>query len=414
MRHSARVLMSALFAMALLQGCGGGDDQRAPVAGTVTSPASIEISHQPSVVYTSVQGVHVDAANPGPTAYANNQYLTWMFHLVFNSKDQAYQIEKADIDYHLAGKTVWKESYPRESLEKLEWIEGGIELTEQYFLDNIEFAEHGMKSLEKRTTPDIPKGSSVSWVRINAARPFHSRIDEVKFDFVLKDAAGAVSSASHIVPITEWQQKVRLRLPFNDTWVAASGNDLATGHRRTGLNGLTTYGWDFMKVGANGKTYRTDGVKPEDYYTYRAEVLAPGDGTVIDLRNDIDETPIGKMPPRALVESDGDVFSGNMVVIDHGNGEYTLTCHILKGSVKVKKGDSVKAGQLLGLAGNSGVSGHPHVHMNLMDGPHWLKARGIPSQFSDFERVIAKGLPKKVALGNPLTDWLVRPDAASK
>jgi murein DD-endopeptidase MepM/ murein hydrolase activator NlpD len=53
---------------------------------------------------------------------------------------------------------------------------------------------------------------------------------------------------------------------------------------------------------------------------------------------------------------------GNGVVIDHGNGWATVYWHFAANSITVKEGDSVTAGQLLGLDGSSGHSGGIHLH----------------------------------------------------
>ena len=167
-----------------------------------------------------------------------------------------------------------------------------------------------------------------------------------------------------------------------------------------------------MKIGENGRTYRTDGKTPEDYYTYNEPVLAAGDGVVTHVRNDIEEYGIGETPPRKRLEEDGDVFAGNLVIIDHGNGEFTLTCHMLAGTIPLKVGDRVQAGQFIGRAGNSGASQLPHIHFNMMDRADWLQARGIPSLFSNFEQIRSGGLPLLVERGDPMTGWLVRPIAS--
>jgi hypothetical protein len=391
-------------------GCSNENERIPATTSTVAvAPAELEISHVPEVVYTSVQGAYIDPGNPPAQALAKTRQLSWLFHLVIHSPNEGYEIENVEIDFMRDGNLMWQERLPRSYLEQLSWLVGGIEYNTEYFLDNIEFVNNQMRSVERPAGPAVPAGGTVTWARIDKARPYFARIDQITFRFDLLDDANQRRRADHTVPIVEWDQSVNLRLPFEGTWIAKSGNDLETGHRRTGLNGLTTYGWDFMKVGDDGRTFRTDGKTPEDYYTYDAPVLAPADGTVVHVRNDIDDFGIGETPPRELLEEDGDVFAGNLVVIDHGNGEYTLTSHMLAGTIPVSIGDRVTARQPIGRVGNSGASMAPHIHINLMDGPKWLKARGIPSLFSDFERIEIAGSTEYIKLGNPMSGWLVRP-----
>ncbi|MBC7908686.1 MAG: M23 family metallopeptidase [Rhodospirillaceae bacterium] len=57
---------------------------------------------------------------------------------------------------------------------------------------------------------------------------------------------------------------------------------------------------------------------------------------------------------------------GNRVAIDHGDGWATDYCHLRKGSVVVKPGDVVAAGQPIGQVGLSGMTAFPHAHMALL------------------------------------------------
>jgi murein DD-endopeptidase MepM/ murein hydrolase activator NlpD len=54
------------------------------------------------------------------------------------------------------------------------------------------------------------------------------------------------------------------------------------------------------------------------------------------------------------------------------------------GSVRVKVGDKVKTGQVLGLLGNSGNTDGPHLHFHVMDGPSPLVSNGLPFVFESF------------------------------
>ncbi len=52
---------------------------------------------------------------------------------------------------------------------------------------------------------------------------------------------------------------------------------------------------------------------------------------------------------------------GNYVTVSHGGGVYSLYGHLLKG-LAVKKGQTVRKGQVLGYMGNSGYSNGQHLH----------------------------------------------------
>ena len=56
---------------------------------------------------------------------------------------------------------------------------------------------------------------------------------------------------------------------------------------------------------------------------------------------------------------------GNGIVVDHDNGWQTQYCHLRRGSVAVRPGESVRRGQRLGLVGLSGWTQFPHVHLTI-------------------------------------------------
>ncbi|WP_435604250.1 M23 family metallopeptidase [Streptomyces sp. bgisy130] len=69
---------------------------------------------------------------------------------------------------------------------------------------------------------------------------------------------------------------------------------------------------------------------------------------------------------------------GNHVILDLGGGTYALYAHVRRGSLTVRTGDRVRAGQPIGQCGNSGNSTEPHVHFQLMDAADPDAADGLP------------------------------------
>jgi murein DD-endopeptidase MepM/ murein hydrolase activator NlpD len=139
---------------------------------------------------------------------------------------------------------------------------------------------------------------------------------------------------------------------------------------------------DWMKLGDDGLAFHGDSKKNESWAGYGSEVLAVADGTVASVKDGIPQnTPLS---PEMAVPITLDTIGGNFVILDLGDGRYAFSAHLQPGSLRVKPGDRVRRGQVLGLLGNSGNSDVPHLHFHLADANNSLGAEGLPYVFAEF------------------------------
>lgn len=90
-------------------------------------------------------------------------------------------------------------------------------------------------------------------------------------------------------------------------------------------------------------------------------VLAAASGTVARLRDGVADISVKTQGAAAVAGQE----CGNGVVIDHGGGWETQYCHVAQGSVVVKVGDAVEAGQPIARIGLSGNTEYPHLHLTV-------------------------------------------------
>src|SRR5262249_22308006 len=89
----------------------------------------------------------------------------------------------------------------------------------------------------------------------------------------------------------------------------------------------------------------------------------------------------GKLPEGMTIQ----MATGNHVIVDIGEGRYAFYAHMQPQSLRVKVGDKVITGQVLGRLGNSGNTDGPHLHFHVMDGPSPLRSNALPYVFTNFE-----------------------------
>lgn len=94
------------------------------------------------------------------------------------------------------------------------------------------------------------------------------------------------------------------------------------------------------------------------------DVLAAADGTVLRFRDGEEDSLKTQQQMEEIKAQTKEC--GNGVFLDHGNGLRTIYCHLKKGSLVVKRGQKVKAGQKLAQVGQSGFSEFPHLHFGVV------------------------------------------------
>jgi hypothetical protein len=213
---------------------------------------------------------------------------------------------------------------------------------------------------------------------------FLARCERGALDFTLDlddqgQVAGMRFQPHSDLPVPK-QNDTPLALPFRGRWLVFWGGDTAQLNHHHDSR-CQRYAFDIVGVGPEGKTHKGNGGRNEDYYCFGRELLAPADGVVTEAIDGVRDNKPGSMNPLSAL--------GNAVFIQHARYEVSVLAHLKQGSLKVKAGDRVKKGQVLGLCGNSGNSSEPHLHYHLQNTPIIQNATGIKCYFEDV--VVEKG-----------------------
>jgi len=179
-----------------------------------------------------------------------------------------------------------------------------------------------------------------------------------------------------------------------DDWVAGNGPSNTSPHRRAliPVNGRAyisqRFAIDWVEAYPDGKTYQGDPADNKNYRAYGHEIHAVADGLVTETKDGLPQNTPGAKSLAIPITLE--TIGGNHVITDMGNGLYAFYAHMQPGSLRVKVGDKVKAGQVLGLLGNTGNSSEPHLHFDICNASSMLACEGLPYAFASFE-VVGKG-----------------------
>ena len=251
---------------------------------------------------------------------------------------------------------------------------------------------------------------------ISIFNPFHSIAPDIKiaflkygFYFSYSDSPQQAENNRHRLPMDfdaavekvitprVFVPKTNLNLPLKGKLLVWDGHDFYSHHRRfpVGLperqaKGITAnsnrYASDLVNIDEKGNMYHDDPFKKENWYVFGKIVYAPAGGIVVEVQNTIPDNEFnGKTIKSPNIPKEADPLGmGNHVIIDHGNGEFSVLLHMERGSVIVRAGELVKPGQKIGNIGFSGDAIFPHLHYAVMNGAKVLVSEGVPSYFNDF------------------------------
>ena len=201
------------------------------------------------------------------------------------------------------------------------------------------------------------------------------------------------------IPVVEKHQ-TPLSLPFKGKWLVFWGGDTSELNQHHSVPNQQ-FAFDFVIANDAGRTHKGEGKANEDYLAFGSQILAPADGVVIEAINGVRDNVPGSMNPYSAV--------GNAVLIQHRDNEVSVLAHFKLDSIKVKVGDKVTKGQVLGLCGNSGNSSEPHLHYHLQNTPVIQDGTGIKCLFEKVA-IIKDGQPQTKTNYSPIKGDVITAD----
>lgn len=134
-----------------------------------------------------------------------------------------------------------------------------------------------------------------------------------------------------------------------------------------------SYNGEFSHHGDS--SYAVDFAMPEG-----TPIVAAREGVVVGVRAD---STVGG-PDRRYEDA------ANYVVIQHADGTFAEYLHLQPHGVRVGLGERVDRGQVIGLSGNTGFSGGPHLHFMVSGATEEGARRSFPIRFQTAEGVVAE------------------------
>ena len=206
------------------------------------------------------------------------------------------------------------------------------------------------------------------------------------------------------VPIRSYVSPIAYAAPLEGEWLMQAIPGVQSHHR---FNPSTEFAIDFFKLGTDGHIVHGDPLDARSFYGYGALATVAAAGTVsaviADQKQDraaltrkVGESreDFGKRVEEfhmlAMRKNFRAANAGNLVTIRHekdGVVEYSSYGHLKTGSVRLKVGDIVASGDVVGEVGDTGDSNAVHLHFQINAGADAFMSKSLPVSFANMHAV---------------------------
>ena len=202
----------------------------------------------------------------------------------------------------------------------------------------------------------------------SAGRPVIFSVMRIKllaliFSVVLVATASAQSTVDHSGPADAVLIHPPFKAPFYNCGEHSGSLNFALGDALGTDCVIYAFDLSISKELIWPRPHKSDGSKNEDWYGWRAEVLAPCQCKVAEIHINETTNQPGKMIPGRATS----------ITFERSDGTYVTLAHLRE--LLVKQGQLVEAGEVIGRVGNNGYSRHPHVHIGAWKGEVPLQVR---------------------------------------
>lgn len=229
----------------------------------------------------------------------------------------------------------------------------------------------------KQQAGQITKRQFIKYVKTSVA-VYKTNFEKALFALNMSLDSNSKINGLVIKPFTDETQPrperniTKLILPFKEEWTVFWGGDTRELNYHVSTPAQKN-AFDIVITDAKGKSYKTDGKTNEDYYAFGKELIAPCDGEIVLVVDGVKDNIPGQMNSFNV--------GGNMIILKTAGNEYLVFCHFKHQSIKVKEGQKISQGELLGLCGNTGNSSEAHLHFHIQNIEDLNTATGIKCYF---------------------------------